>query len=67
MMHADDSLSTIITCGVEGSCMTTKDVEGKVWTLALPQATSTPCFNDYYEEVVLYISSSFLDHHSMHE
>jgi hypothetical protein len=41
MMEADDSLMTRLTCGVEGSRTTTKDVEGEVWTVALPQPTST--------------------------
>jgi hypothetical protein len=30
MMHADDSLPTRLTCGVEGSRTTTRDVEGEV-------------------------------------
>jgi hypothetical protein len=42
MMRADDSLPTKLTCGVKGSHMTTIDVEGEVWTTALPQPTSTP-------------------------
>jgi hypothetical protein len=42
MMQADDSLSTRLTCGVEGSRTTTRDVEGEVWTTTLPQPTSTP-------------------------
>ena len=42
MMWVDDSLSTRLTCGVEGSHMTSRDVEGEVWTVALPQPTSTP-------------------------
>jgi hypothetical protein len=42
MMQVDDSLMTRLTCGVEGSRTTTKDVEGEVWTTALPQPTSTP-------------------------
>jgi hypothetical protein len=36
MMHADDSLSKRLTCGVEGSRTTTGDVEGEVWTTTLP-------------------------------
>jgi hypothetical protein len=42
MMQADDSLPTRLTCEVEGSRKTTRDVEGKVWIKALPQPTSTP-------------------------
>jgi len=42
MMQADDNLPTRLTCGVEGSCTTTRDFEGEVWTTALPQPTSTP-------------------------
>jgi hypothetical protein len=42
MMQADDSLPTRLTYGVKGSGMTTRDVEGEVWTSALPQPTSTP-------------------------
>jgi hypothetical protein len=42
MMQADDSLPTRLTCGVEGSHMTTRDIEGEVWTTTLPQPTSTP-------------------------
>jgi hypothetical protein len=42
MMQADDSLPTRLTCGVKGLRMTTIDVEGKAWTAALPQPTSTP-------------------------
>jgi hypothetical protein len=41
MMHADDSLSTRLTCGVKGSRMNTRDVEGEVWIEALPRPTST--------------------------
>jgi hypothetical protein len=41
MMQADDSFPTRLICGVEGSHMTTRDVEGEVWTTALPQPTST--------------------------
>ena len=41
MMQADDILSTKLTCEVEGSRMTTKDIEGEVWTTALPQPIST--------------------------
>jgi hypothetical protein len=33
MMQDDDRLSTRLTCGVEGSCTTTKDVEGEVWMI----------------------------------
>jgi hypothetical protein len=42
MMQANDSLPTRLTCGVKGSRMPTRDVEGEVWTIALPQPTSTP-------------------------
>jgi hypothetical protein len=42
MIEADDSLLTRLTYGVEGSGRTTKDVEGEVWIIALPQPTSTP-------------------------
>jgi hypothetical protein len=42
MMWVDDSLSTRLTCGVEGSRMTSIDVEGEVWIEALPQPTNTP-------------------------
>jgi hypothetical protein len=42
MMQDDDSLLTRLTCGVEGSRRTTRDVEGEVWIAALPQPTSTP-------------------------
>jgi hypothetical protein len=42
MMQDDNSLPTKLTCGLEGSRMTTKDVEGEVWTSSLPQPTSTP-------------------------
>ena len=31
MMQDDDSLPTRLTCGVEGSRMTTRDFEGEVW------------------------------------
>jgi len=41
MMQAHDSLLTRLTCGVEGSHTTTRDVEGEVWKVALPQPTST--------------------------
>jgi hypothetical protein len=41
LMYGDDSLSTGLTCGVEGSCMTTRDVEGEVWTTDLSHPTST--------------------------
>jgi hypothetical protein len=41
MMQADDSLLTRLRCGVEGSCTTTRDVEGEVWKTTLPQPTST--------------------------
>jgi hypothetical protein len=37
MTQADDSLSTRLTCGVKGSYTTTREVEGEVWTAALPQ------------------------------
>jgi hypothetical protein len=42
MMQVDDSLPTRLTCGVNGSHMTTIDVEGEVWSVALPQPTRTP-------------------------
>jgi hypothetical protein len=41
MMQDDDSLPTILTCGVEGSRSNTKDDEGEVWTTSLPHPTST--------------------------
>jgi hypothetical protein len=41
MMQVDDSLPTRLTYGVKGSHMTTRDVEGEVWTIVLPQPTST--------------------------
>ena len=39
MMQANDSLLTRLTCGVEGSCTTTRDIEGEVWTTTLPYPT----------------------------
>jgi hypothetical protein len=42
MMQVDDSLSTRLTFGVEGSRMTTRDFEGEVWIETLPQPTNTP-------------------------
>jgi hypothetical protein len=42
MMQDDDSLLTRLTCGVEGSCTITRDIEGEVWITTLPQPTSTP-------------------------
>jgi hypothetical protein len=42
MMQVDDILPTRLTYGVKGSHTTTRDVEGEVWTPALPQPTSTP-------------------------
>ena len=42
MMQVDDSLSTRLTCGVKGSCTTTRYVEGEVWKISLPWPTSTP-------------------------
>jgi hypothetical protein len=42
MKQADDSLPTRLICGVEGSHMTTIDIEGEVWKTTLPQPTSTP-------------------------
>jgi hypothetical protein len=42
MMQADDSLLTRLTYGVNGSHMTTREVEGEVWTTTLPQPTCTP-------------------------
>jgi hypothetical protein len=41
MMQANDSLPTRLTYRVKGSHMTTIDVEGEVWIVALPQPTST--------------------------
>ena len=41
MMQADDSLPTRLTCGVEGSHMTTIDVEREVWKTNLTHPTST--------------------------
>ena len=41
MMQAENSLPNGLTCGVEGSCMTTRYVEGEVWTTTLPQLTIT--------------------------
>jgi hypothetical protein len=42
MMQADDSLPTRLTYGVKGPHMISREVEGEVWTVALPQPTSTP-------------------------
>jgi hypothetical protein len=42
MMQVDDSFPTRLTYGVEGLRMNTRDVEGEVWTIALPQPTRTP-------------------------
>ena len=42
MMQADDSLSTRLTYGVKGPHTSSREVEGEVWTAALPQLTSTP-------------------------
>jgi hypothetical protein len=42
MMQFCDNLQTRLTCGVEGSRTTTRDIEGEVWTTALPQPTNTP-------------------------
>jgi hypothetical protein len=42
MMQADDSLPTGLTYGVEGPHMRSREIEGEVWTAALPQPTSTP-------------------------
>ena len=42
MMQVDDSLPTRLTYEVKGSHMTTREVEGEVWTTTLPQPTSTP-------------------------
>jgi hypothetical protein len=42
MMQADDRLSTRFTYGVKGPHTTTREVEGEVWTVALPQPTITP-------------------------
>jgi hypothetical protein len=41
MIQPNDSLPTRLTCGVEGSRRTTRDVEGEVWTTTLPQPTCT--------------------------
>jgi len=41
MMQADDRLLTRLTYGVEGPHMTTRDIEGEVWTKTLPQRTIT--------------------------
>jgi hypothetical protein len=39
---ADDSLPTRLTYGVKGPHTISREVEGEVWTAALPQPTSTP-------------------------
>jgi hypothetical protein len=41
MMQADDSLPTGLTYGVKGPHMIYREVEGEVWTAALPQCIST--------------------------
>ena len=41
-MQANNCLLTKLTYGVKGPHTTTKEVEGEVWTTALPQPTSTP-------------------------
>ena len=41
MMQADDSLPTKLTYEVKGPHMTSREVEGEVWTKNLPQPTST--------------------------
>jgi hypothetical protein len=41
MMQVDDSFPNRLTCGAEGSRMTTRDVEEEAWTTALPQPTIT--------------------------
>ena len=41
MMQADDSLPTRLTYGVKGPHTISIEVEGEVWTTALPQPTST--------------------------
>ena len=40
-MQDDDSLPTRLTFGVKGSHTTIIEVEGEMWTTALPQPTST--------------------------
>jgi hypothetical protein len=42
MMQADDSLPTRLTYGVKGPHKISREVEGEVWTTALPQPISTP-------------------------
>jgi hypothetical protein len=42
MMQVDDSLPTRLTYGVKGPHMISREVEGEVWTTALPQPTNTP-------------------------
>jgi hypothetical protein len=41
-MQADVSLPTGLTYGVKGPHMSSREIEGEVWTAALPQPTSTP-------------------------
>jgi hypothetical protein len=38
----DDSLPTRLTYGVKGPHTSSREIEGEVWTAALPQPTSTP-------------------------
>ena len=42
MMQADDSLPTRLPYGVKGPHMSSREIEREVWTIALPQPTSTP-------------------------
>jgi hypothetical protein len=42
MMQADDRFPNRLTYGVKGSHTISIEVEGEVWTTALPQPTSTP-------------------------
>jgi hypothetical protein len=51
-MQDNDSLPTKVTYGVKGPHTITREVEGEVWTKALPHPTSTPAVartvgNDY--------------------
>jgi len=42
MMQVEDNLPTRLTCGGEGSCTITNDIEGEVWTESIPHPTSIP-------------------------
>ena len=42
MMQTDDSLPTRLTYGVKGPHTISREIEGEVWTTALPQPTNTP-------------------------